>query len=168
MAGRAQEESCSCSSTEPCCPCSKFTARCLRSCSCKKKNALCTSCRPSILGRCQNQGSAAGGRVEQGAPQVRSCVLPEGTQRSQLSSSDDAGDSSGATNDFAALGSSDVDLFLREKFMLAFGAPLINDEGGVDSDLRKIWWRAVGLRGRQYTLPDGNVGTRFEIGRAHV
>lgn len=55
----------------------------------------------------------------------------------------------------------DEDPFLREKFTQAFGALLINSEGGTDSEIRKMWWRAVALRGKQYSLPDGAIGTRF-------
>jgi len=51
--------------------------------------------------------------------------------------------------------------FLEEKFQEAFGASLINDEGGPDSETRKIWKDATALRGKQYQLPGGNVGTRF-------
>ena len=53
------------------------------------------------------------------------------------------------------------DRFVKEKFQEAFGAPLLNSEGGPDSELRKIWWKATALRGKQYQLPGGNVGTRF-------
>ena len=53
------------------------------------------------------------------------------------------------------------DDFLRTTFERAFGAPLVNGDGGPDSDIRKLWWKTVELRGKQYELPNGNVGKRF-------
>ena len=53
------------------------------------------------------------------------------------------------------------EVFLREKFMRAFGSPLLNHEGGPDSEIRSLWWEVVALRGKQYVLPNGSVGTRF-------
>ena len=54
-----------------------------------------------------------------------------------------------------------IDDFLRTTFERAFGAPLVNGDGGPDSDIRKLWWKTVELRGKQYELPNGNVGKRF-------
>ena len=53
------------------------------------------------------------------------------------------------------------EVFLSEKFMRAFGSPLLNHDGGPDSEIRSLWWEVVALRGKQYALPNGNVGTRF-------
>ena len=53
------------------------------------------------------------------------------------------------------------DDFLRTTFERAFGAPLVNGDGGPDSDIRKLWWKTVELRGKQYELPNGNFGKRF-------
>ena len=53
-----------------------------------------------------------------------------------------------------------ADTFLEDKFLHAFGAPLLNHSGGDDdSEACRLWRGAVSLRGRQYTLPDGGVGT---------
>ena len=52
-------------------------------------------------------------------------------------------------------------IFLNEHFQEAFGATLINGEGEPDSETHSIWWKVVALRGKQYALPDKNVGTRF-------
>ena len=49
------------------------------------------------------------------------------------------------------------EVFLQEKFMWAFGAPLVNDEGDADSEVRSQWWETVVLRGKQYILPEGCV-----------
>ena len=53
------------------------------------------------------------------------------------------------------------DRFVEAKFQDAFGASLVNCEGGPDSEIRKIWWDVTALRGKQYQLPGGGVGTRF-------
>ena len=53
------------------------------------------------------------------------------------------------------------EVFLHEKCMQAFGSPLLNHEGGPDSEIRSLWWEVVTLRGKQYALPNGSVGTRF-------
>ena len=49
------------------------------------------------------------------------------------------------------------DTFLKERFAHAFGAQLLNSAG----DDSSLWWGAVSLKGRQYALPEGGVGTRF-------
>ena len=54
-----------------------------------------------------------------------------------------------------------ISRFLDEQFYAAFGAPLLNKDGGPDSNDRKLWREIVGLSGKQYTLPGGRVGTRF-------
>ena len=51
--------------------------------------------------------------------------------------------------------------YLNEKFDVAFGAPLLNHDGGPDDDDRRLWWQMVGLRGKQYALPGRRVGVRF-------
>ena len=38
---------------------------------------------------------------------------------------------------------------------------MINTEGGPDTEIRSIWWKAMALRGKQCTLPDRAVGTCF-------
>ncbi len=54
------------------------------------------------------------------------------------------------------------DVFLQLKFARAFGAQLLNHSGdGDNSEVRSLWWGSVALKGKQYTLPDGGVGTRF-------
>ena len=53
------------------------------------------------------------------------------------------------------------DRFVEAKFQDAFGASLVNCEGGPDSEIRKIWWDVTALRGKQCALPGGGVGTRF-------
>lgn len=59
-------------------------------------------------------------------------------------------------------GSNETDDFLTTKFKLAFGEPFNVDEHELESDdVRPLWWEAVGLRGKQYELPNGRVGTRF-------
>ena len=55
----------------------------------------------------------------------------------------------------------DPDSFLEDKFWLAFGAPLVNDDSGPESGERSLWWEVVRLRGKQYSLPHGRCGTRF-------
>ena len=42
-------------SSGPCCPCSKFTAKCIRTCNCKRRGVRCSLCGPLSLGRCGNQ-----------------------------------------------------------------------------------------------------------------
>ena len=71
-------------------------------------------------------------------------------------------DASAQPADYAAFGPRGVnDIFLRDKFVLAFGAPLLNHDGGSDCEVRSLWWKVVALRGKQYSLPDGSVETRF-------
>ena len=53
------------------------------------------------------------------------------------------------------------DIFLHEKFKRAFGASLLNHDRGSDCEVHSLWWKVVALRGKQYLLPDGGVGTRF-------
>ena len=54
------------------------------------------------------------------------------------------------------------DPFLKEKFARAFGVPLLNSAGGDDAlDVCSLWCGTVSLKGRQYVLPNGGVGTRF-------
>ena len=55
------------------------------------------------------------------------------------------------------------DRFVEAKFQDAFaiGASLVNCEGGPDSEIRKILWDVTALRGKQYDLQGGGVGTRF-------
>ena len=54
------------------------------------------------------------------------------------------------------------DNFLEEKFLRAFGAPLLNHSRGDDySESCRLWGGAVSLKGSQHALPDGGVGTQF-------
>ena len=48
-----------------------------------------------------------------------------------------------------------ISRFLDEQFYAPFGAPLLNKDGGPDSNDGKLWWEIVGLSGKQYTLPGG-------------
>ena len=43
------------SSSGSCCPCSKYTAKYIRTCICKQQGVRCSSCGPLLLGRCSNQ-----------------------------------------------------------------------------------------------------------------
>ena len=62
-----------------------------------------------------------------------------------------------ASRDFTAAEAED---FPQRKFTQAFDAPF-NVEEAIDDEERALWWEATSLRGKQYTLPDGRVGTRF-------
>ena len=146
------ESKASASSLGPCCPCSKFMAKCLRPCPCKKE-LRCSSCFSSVIGRCQNQPpfcpvghigcSGASAEADSNPEMDELTVGSEGVSATQATHLDDE------------------DPFLREKFTQAFGAPLINSEGGTDSEIHKVWWHAVALRRNQYSQPDGAIGTRF-------
>ena len=52
-------------------------------------------------------------------------------------------------------------IFLRDKFVLAFCAPLVTHDGGSDGEVRSLWWKVVQVRGKQYSLAGGGAGTRF-------
>ena len=41
------------------------------------------------------------------------------------------------------------DTSLNEKFLLAFGVPMLNDDGEPDSEERQLWWKMVRLRGKR-------------------
>ena len=41
----------------PCCPCSRYMAKYIRSCPCKQRGARCSSCSPLLLDRCRNCGA---------------------------------------------------------------------------------------------------------------
>ena len=45
--------------------------------------------------------------------------------------------------------------------MLAFGARLLNHDGGSHPDVRFLSWKVVTLQDKQYSLPDGGIGTQF-------
>ena len=92
-----------------------------------------------------------------------SCNGPTSTGSPQTSHEQGREMGSGARSDDTS-GVSENEEFLREKFEQAFGAPLVNEAGDDLAEVsatRQLWWRVVALKGRQYTLPDGNVGTRF-------
>ena len=64
--------------------------------------------------------------------------------------------------DYATVGPRGLnDIFLRDQFVLAFGAPLVNHDGRCNCEVHTLWWKVVALRGKQYLLPDGGVWTWF-------
>eukprot|EP00117_Sycon_ciliatum_P019119 scpid50248/ scgid17443/ len=169
-------------SSRKCCQCNG-NGSCTR-CDCASKGRKCTNCHPNKKGRCMNQpqqapvlqpadqsSQVAGEKLPQGHNESETePVLENSTQTSvlNLSASTVLDDSSRGseqddveTTDHTAGQESATTEFLDRKFQRAFGAPLINSDGGPDSDIRSIWWKAVSLRGKQYALSDGNVGTRF-------
>ena len=143
----------------PCCPCSKYNAKCVRSCQCKQRGALCSSCGPLSLDRCRNHGTPSDGASSSSrtdhdcSPSVvdGSCLHPDEFANSTQSTD--------AAADGPHFGANDA--FLQEKFAQAFGTPLLNHDGGPDSETRSLWWKVAALQGKQYSLPDGGVGTRF-------
>lgn len=61
----------------------------------------------------------------------------------------------------------DIPRPIFELFQRAFGAQMLSDEGAEDSIWRKRWKRSIKLIGKQYTLPQGNVGRLFVDTLAH-
>ena len=55
------------------------------------------------------------------------------------------------------------DAFLCEKFEQVFGTPLLNSDSddSVEENTEgcSLWWGAISLKGKQYELPHGGVGT---------
>ena len=152
------------SQTLSCCPCSRYMAKCIRSCSCKQRAARCSSCGPLSFGRCRNCGALDTALPSHPAQPDSSLVSTDGGRSSGCpcpngvnSSGQHAGDT--AVGPHQEDGANDT--FLREKFAQAFGTPLLNHNGGSDCEVCSLWWNVVVLRGRQYLLPDGGIGTRF-------
>ena len=54
-----------------------------------------------------------------------------------------------------------ADDFANKKFLQAFGARMVREDGDDNDEFRKMYLEMVELSGRQYSLPDGNVGKRF-------
>ena len=147
----------------PCCPCSRYTAKCVRSCPCKQRGVRCSSCGPLSFDRCRNRGAPD----TVSSSHLTHCdglLVVDGGCRGCCSRPDGV-DASGQCADDAAVRSHREggvnDTFLCEKFERAFGAPLLNHDGGSDCEVRSLWWKVVTLRGRQYSLPDGGIGTSF-------
>ena len=121
-----------CSQSLPCCPCSRCTAKCVRSCPCQQWGACCSSCGPLSLDRCRNHGT------------LDSASLSHSTHDSLLFAHGgcphpDGVDASGQHVDDASVrpqqecGTNNI--FLREKFERAFGAPLLNHDRGSDCEI---------------------------------
>uniref|UniRef100_A0A8D8V7C8 Reverse transcriptase domain-containing protein n=1 Tax=Cacopsylla melanoneura TaxID=428564 RepID=A0A8D8V7C8_9HEMI len=55
----------------------------------------------------------------------------------------------------------DPNRIVHEYFNRAFGAQMLYSEGGGDSCWRKRWKRSIKLIGKQYDLPQGNIGRLF-------
>ena len=88
------------------------------------------------------------------------CLFVRFSRRQQLNIHEGQGSDEGCHG-----GISVNDAFLRDKFERAFGAPLLNsdsdDSVGDNTEGRSLWWGAVSLKGKQYELPHGGIGTRF-------
>ena len=142
----------------PCCPCSRFTFKCAHSCPCKQPGAHCSSCGPLSLDHCCNHGArdtASLSHPTQNSLPLASggCPCPDGVEASGQYADDV---SVGPQQECGA-----NDIFRHEKSERAFGATLLNHHGGFYCEVRSLWWKVVALRGRQYSPPDGGIGTRF-------
>lgn len=51
--------------------------------------------------------------------------------------------------------------FIQNVFINGFGAPLVNKIGNIGSIWDVRWMRAMKLKGKQYSLPQGAIGRRF-------
>ena len=171
-----------------CCQCNTpgKGPRCL-SCVCVKNNKACVSCAPGCESQCCNRLNRLTFDSLERLPslyihndnvvQISGPVSPLNASVYAVSSGclvvhsaldgnqhPSAGSSSSAANDTGSsrtVSERNHKVFLNEHFQRAFGATLVNSEGGPDSGTGSIWWKFVALWGKQYTLPDGNVGTRF-------
>ena len=77
-------------SNRPCCPCSRFSAKCIRStCSCKRRGFSCSSCGPLSLGRCCNRLPDNNG-VTKVPSQGDNILRPSSDQPSKETGSEDA------------------------------------------------------------------------------
>ena len=116
----------------PCCPCSRYTAKCVRTCPCKQRGVHCSSCGPLLLDCCHNCGTIDTASLSHPTHDRLlladdGCPRPEGV------------DTSGQyTVDLAVEPQKECgadDIFLHEKFEWAFGAPLLNHDRGFDCEV---------------------------------
>ena len=116
------------------------------------------SCGPLLLDHCPNHGALDTALLSH--PTHDSLLFVDGCPPS------DGVDANGQNTDDATVGPQQGcranNIFQHEKFEQgAFGTLLLNHNGGFDCKVRSLWWKVVALRGKQYSLPDGGIGTRF-------
>ena len=151
-----------------CCSCNGKNAVCKR-CVCARARRPCTSCLPLSSGRCVNslanrQDSLSSTESLSAVDTLTVHVNLRPTDSTADPSCCDTSASIQVDDSFHSSSSlpSNSDLSIHDRMNRAYGATLINSDGGSrDTPWCIRWARIIQLSGSHYTLPGGSVGWKY-------